>query len=198
MVHPLGSLHEMGDFVPPAPTLGPTILLSTGRYFSFEHPTALTIEEIAHALSKLSRFTGHCRKFYSVAQHAVLVSRLVPSEDAWEGLHHDDGEAVMGDMASPLKRLIPQYKVIEKRCEKPILAGFGIDASNMSPNVKHADFVALRTEQRDLMNAKGHVWTDLEGIQPSENHIVRPVSPKKAEQMFLDRYWELRRGLSND
>ncbi len=36
-----------------------------------------------------------------VAQHAVLVSHLVPPEHAFHALHHDDVEAVMGDMSSP-------------------------------------------------------------------------------------------------
>lgn len=174
-----------------APVKGPTILLSTGRYFSYEQPEAMTAEEVAHALSKLCRFTGHCREFYSVAQHAVLVSRLVPPQFAWEALHHDDGEAVMGDMNSPLKRLIPEYKVIEKRCEKAILAGFGIDAENMPPEVKHADLVALRTEQRDLMLSRA-VWTDLLGIEPHPTRVI-PVVPHIAQQMYLDRFWELSR-----
>ena len=173
---------------------GATILLSTGRYFDFMEPSTLTVEEVAHALSKICRFTGHCAEFYSVAQHAVLVSRLIAPEFAWEGLHHDDGESVVGDMASPLKRLIPAYKTIEKRCEKAILAGFGIDADNMPPEVKRADLQALRTEQRDVMNrsAGGHLWTDLQGIEPSPVRIF-PVPPHIAEQMFLDRHWELSR-----
>lgn len=173
------------------PIKGPTILLSTGRYFSYEQPSALTVEEVAHSLSKLCRFTGHCRPFYSVAQHAVLVSRLVPSQWAWEALHHDDAEAVMGDMNSPLKRLLPEYKAIEKRCEKAILGGFGIDSENMPPDVKHADLMALRTEQRDLM-APREVWTDLLGIEPAAARVF-PVPPTIAEQMFLDRHWELSR-----
>lgn len=194
MPHPMGAAHEMGDAVAPsewAQVKGPTILLSTGRYFSFENPAAMTVQEVAHALSKLCRFTGQCREFYSVAQHAVLVSRLAPPEFAWEALHHDDGEAVMGDMTSPLKRLIPEYKVIEHRCERAILAGFGIDADNMPPAVKQADLVALRTEQRDLM-ASREVWTDMHGIHPDARRII-PVPPGIAEQMFLDRYWELSR-----
>lgn len=174
------------------PVHGPTILLSSGRYFSFSSPTALTPEEVAHALSHLCRFTGHCRQFYSVAQHAVLVSYLAPPEYAYEALHHDDVEAVVGDMASPLKALVPAYKEIEKRCERAILAGFGIDYGNLLTwqNVKHADLVALRTEQRDLMPTKGEVWSDLVGIQPAAMQIA-PLPPAEAAAMYLQRHEEL-------
>lgn len=171
---------------------GPTIQLSTGRYFNFEKPAALTVWEVANALSKQCRFTGQSRRFYSVAQHAVLVSRLVPPEFAWEGLHHDDGEAVVGDMASPLKHLLPEYKAIEKRCEKPILAGFGIDAENMPPAVKRADMVARRTEQRDLMHPSGELWTNMEGVEPDVRRIW-PMPSFIAKWMFLYRHWQLTR-----
>lgn len=170
---------------------GPTILLVSGRYFSFVHPQALTPYEIAHALSNLCRFTGHSREFYSVAQHAVLVSRLVPPEFAWEGLHHDDGEAVMGDMSSPLKALIRMFKAIETRCERPILAAFGIDVGNMPRAVKHADLRALATEKRDLMATRGEVWTVLHDIKP-DTFRIKPLPPAQARQLWMDRYMELK------
>ncbi|MCA3194293.1 MULTISPECIES: YfbR-like 5'-deoxynucleotidase [unclassified Cupriavidus] len=171
----------------------PTILLSTGRYFDFTNPCTLTVEEVAHALSKICRFTGHCRQFYSVAQHSVVVSRLVPKHLRKQALFHDAVETVVGDMVSPLKRLIPEYKALEKRCEAAILAGFGLPAT-LDPAVKHADRVALRTEQRDLMNKIGGLWTSLEGIEPDAAHIF-PLAPAAAEMMFLDTYRDIERSL---
>ncbi|AMR77623.1 YfbR-like 5'-deoxynucleotidase [Cupriavidus nantongensis] len=169
----------------------PTILLSTGRYFDFTNPGPLTAEEVAHALSKLCRFTGHCREFYSVAQHSVVVSRLVPKHLRKQALFHDAVESVVGDMVSPLKRLFPEYKALEKRCEAAILAGFDLP-SELDPAVKYADRVALRTEQRDLMNKDGGLWTSLDGIEPVRMRIF-PLPPAAAEIMFLDTYRDLLR-----
>lgn len=171
------------------PEWEPTIKLSSGRKFNFLHPTALTLDEIASALSKICRFTGQCEPFYSVAQHAVHVSYLVDPRFAWEALHHDNVEAVVGDMASPLKRLNPGYKRIEHRCEVPILAAFGIDANAMPPEVKQADLRALSTEQRDLMVPDDeHCQTP--NIQPDPRPIV-PLAPEAAKALFLARYNEL-------
>lgn len=172
--------------------IGPTILLASGRNFNFERPeeTPISVDDIAHALSHLCRFTGHCSGFYSVAQHAVLVSHLVPPELAFQALHHDDAEAVMGDMSSPLKRLMPEYKALEHRVEAAILAQFGLQPT-MAPEVKHADLVALRTEQRDLMHIDGGLWPSLNGIEPSDAHKLVPMQPEAARQAYLARHFQL-------
>ena len=170
-------------------TVAPTILLSTGRYFDFLNPQPLTIGEVAHALSNLCRFTGHCTSFYSVAQHSVLVSHLLPDELAAQGLLHDAVEAVMGDMSGPLKRLFPQYKELEHRIEAVVLAGFGLPVQ-LDPRVKRADLQALRTEQEHLMRKEGGLWTCLDGIEPAPIAIT-PLCPEAALQVFLARAAEL-------
>lgn len=149
----------------------PTIKLISGRYFDYTNPTPLTLFEVASALAKLCRFTGHTYPLYSVAQHSILAAQLVPPEHALQALFHDATEAVMGDMNSPLKHLLPEYKAIEDRCAKVILPGLGVPAK-LSPEVKHADLVMLATEKRDLMQSdEFDVWPILNGIAPRPTPI---------------------------
>lgn len=170
----------------------PTIMIVSGVYFDLEDPESseFGIEDIAHALAHICRYAGHCRTFYSVAQHSVLVSYVVPQEHAFAGLMHDAAEAFIGDMTSPLKILMPDYRRIEARIEAVVFARFGLPAK-LPQCVRDADRVLLRTEQRDLMNANGHRWSFTEGIEPLPERI-EPMAPPEAKTAFLTRYTALR------
>lgn len=151
----------------------PQILTATGRYFDFTRPTRdmIDIDDIAIALSRMPRFTGHTTTFYSVAQHSVLVAHVVPEEYALQGLLHDATEAYMGDMSTPLKQLVPEYKAIENRVERAICERFGLPFP-LHPSIKAADLRMLVTERRDLMpkplapHTDREAWTAFEGIEP--------------------------------
>jgi hypothetical protein len=83
----------------------PYILTATGKKFWFDdpQPEQVCIEDIAWALSNLCRYTGHCRWFYSIAQHSVGASFIVPARFALEALLHDAAEAYITDLNAPLK-----------------------------------------------------------------------------------------------
>lgn len=59
----------------------------------------------------------------------------------------------VGDVPTPLKQLLPEFKIIEKRIETSLFEKFGL-YDGMPVSVKKADLIMLVTEQRDLMNAK--------------------------------------------
>ena len=83
------------------------IVLHGGATLNFLEPekSKITIEAIAHSLSKLCRFTGHIDGdgIYSVAEHSYWVSYFAPREDALEALLHDGAEAFTNDLNSPFK-----------------------------------------------------------------------------------------------
>lgn len=170
---------------------GSDILTFEHEYFDYlnPRPETINIRDIAHALSNICRFTGHCREFYSVAQHSVECSYIVPEEHAFAALMHDAAEAYLGDVASPLKRLLPDFKRLERRIESVVFPHYGLTGL-MPQCVKIADLVMLKTEQRDLMHAGHHEWNLPEGIEPLPR-ILEPLEPANAKLLFLERFSEL-------
>jgi 5'-deoxynucleotidase YfbR-like HD superfamily hydrolase len=155
-------------------------------------PEEICIEDIAHALSNLCRFTGHCSEFYSVAEHSVRVSYACDPTDALWGLLHDAPEAYLADMSRPVKRYSPfgaTYQKIENALMEVIAEKFGLRPGYLAPSsVKRADTVLLMTEKRDLMHGCNKAWeTPAEPLEA----IIRPRYPYDARQMFLKRFREL-------
>jgi hypothetical protein len=170
------------------------IFTISGTYFDYLDPehSEFTIHTIAHHLSNLCRFAGATIEFYSVAQHCVLVSHLVPTPHALAGLLHDATEAFMVDIPRPLKLLLPDYKTIEARVERAVLARFGLPYP-MATEVHYADRVALFIEQRDLMAPHDHrTWQWIDDLTDDPGYpVIEPAPPKVARELFLARYAEL-------
>lgn len=164
-----------------------TILATwTGKRIDYLNPAPdqIEIEDIATALSRESRFAGHSMHFYSVAQHSVLCSSIVPDELALEALLHDAAEAYLKDIPSPLKRLLPDYKLIEARFDSVIRKVFGLPETH-SAEVKIADQVILLTEMRDLLD-----WSmqrQFPELRPCGFKITA-VLPEVARDMFVRRF----------
>ncbi len=169
------------------------ILTRSGLYFDITDPSRnpFSINDIAHALSNLCRFNGHCNKFYSVAQHSVGVSQLVPKEHAMAALLHDAAEAYIGDMVTPLKKLIPAFKAIEGRIQREISLEYNVPLDHHY-TVKAADLRMLAIEKRDLMPNPADHWDVLNGIELHDHdHISECWSPEQARLGFLAEYYAL-------
>jgi hypothetical protein len=150
----------------------------------------LPIEDIAHALSNLCRFNGHCKKYYSVAEHSVIVSYLVPEHLAIYGLLHDASEAYTGDIPTGFKRVMGlSFSVYEDKALKAISKGYGLDYQMFFDlSVQEYDIKVLGHEAASLM--PNHiVWKQF----PDRFDIpVHGHLPHEAKQVFLARYHELR------
>jgi hypothetical protein len=172
-------------------TVSPSaIQLWSGRFFDFHdmRPEDVSINDIAHALSMLCRFNGHVDKFYSVAQHSVLVSHHVQPEYALVGLMHDATEAYIGDMASPLKKQIPAFAEFEDKLWLIIAEKFNLP-KELPDDVHQIDKKACLTEAHDLMGVGVDDWGW--GIEPLYCPKIIPLMPELARMKFLDRFYEL-------
>jgi len=163
----------------------------TGRQFwpADPRPDEITIEDIAHSLAHQCRFGGHCEKWYSVAQHSLLVSYECDAADALQGLLHDAAEAYVIDVPRPLKLMLgSEYAVLERDVHAAICARFGL-AVALPVSVTHADEVLLATEARDLMKPPPAPWARMPA--PRAERITECWDPLGAEARFLDRFREL-------
>ncbi|WP_025918474.1 hypothetical protein [Herminiimonas sp. CN] len=172
-----------------------SILTYTGRYISLTEPAEAEfhITDIAHALSQTCRFGGHTRQFYSVAQHSVLVSQMVPVEYRLQALLHDAAGSYFGDMVQPLKGLssMRPYRDYERVMRSRLFDAFGVTPSAESTEaIKRADLQMLAAERRDLMAPDLSPWPILDGIFP-RHASISPLMPVSAEALFLKRFKEL-------
>jgi hypothetical protein len=164
------------------------------------------VKDIAHSLSLLCRFNGHCKQFYSVAQHSVLVSSVCGEgkendnppfgvanrylELAKWGLLHDSMEAYLGDTPSPLKsneREFLELSLLDNIGKKLGLKELPFEGKRVIDN---NDKRMLTTEKRDLM-AVDVPWGDWTVKYEPFKFTIHPLAPEEAERLFLSRFNEL-------
>lgn len=174
--------------------LEPYIETFTGTKFYFLEPTddSIRIEDIAHALSNNCRYTGHCRSFYSVAEHSYIVSLIVEQPNSLAGLLHDASEAYLTDVASPVKPYLANYKAMENVIMTAIAKKYKFEWP-LADDVKDADAVQLKTEARHLMQSEGKDWIAKYPTKRPYGKVPKCLPPAQAEQIFLDKFYELTR-----
>lgn len=183
------------------------IITASGRRMYPMAPTVdmVHLNDIASALSKMARWTGHTLGDmpYTVAQHAVMVSYAVSSEFALEALHHDSSEAYLIDVARPLKYtkgFKEVYMPAEKALTEVIYRALGIPyPGEMSAAVHEADGRMLATEARDIMPIPVGGWDEelrklvpyrwSIGIEDDPGISTGIWSAKLAREMFLTTHW---------
>ncbi len=118
----------------------------------------IKIEDIAHSLSLMTRANGHCRHFYSVAQHSIHCYREAKSRGYSERVQlgcllHDASESYISDLTRPIKRNLPEYVAIEAKLQSIIYDRFGLgDLSEAElKQVEGVDDTLLHYEFEELM-----------------------------------------------
>jgi hypothetical protein len=175
----------------------------TKRRFNTLEPdeSQIVIEDIAHALSMMTRANGHFPEFFSVGQHSIqccreaLARNYVP-EVALACLLHDASEAYLSDVTRPVKKNMPMYLQIEEQLQGMIyhkFLGF-VPEKEEAMLISNIDDACLYVEFLHFMS---------ERIAPEEPVIlsrldfgVRPM--KEVEHEFLDLFKELYGEIKHD
>lgn len=163
----------------------------TGRVFFPLEPHVADVHplDIAHSLSMLCRYNGHVDKFYSVAEHCVILSHMVDRENAPWALLHDAAEAYIGDMSWPLKEKMPDFKLVESGIMSVLCTKFGLDP--IQPDqVTEYDRRIVVDESAALMRPALIPWPALEGIAPL-NVWIQGWSPERAKVEYELRFKQL-------
>lgn len=144
-----------------------TITTFTGIEFDILNPTEdmISNRDICSALSKICRFGGHTKNFYSVAEHSLVGSLYIQNQYRLEFLLHDATEAYIGDLVTPLKGLVTNYKDIESNMDRVIRGKFNLPEVH-SPQIKEMDLKMLAREKLDLLIDNNSEWEMLNGIIP--------------------------------
>lgn len=171
---------------------GDFIQTYTGGHFWPLAPSRedLHIEDIAHALSMICRYNGHCMEFYSVAEHCVLLSHAVSKENALWALLHDASEAYISDVPRPIKPMLSEYKVIEKAIMEHVCVKFGLPFE-MPAEVHEMDMRICLDEREQNMMQTDVEW-NIKGGPLGVN--LKCWFPRRAEYEFLARFRELTKG----
>ena len=162
----------------------------TGQVFDLEkfNPDTIKIEDIAHSLSLICRFTGHCEWHYSVAQHSIYVYQYAPDSFKKQALLHDMTEAYLNDMSKPLKNQMWAYSSIEERLGQQLFEFFGLNWP-ISTTVKYIDLKMLKTEHTQLMKETPKPW-DCDKLEPY-NLVIEKRNPTEVELEFLEIFYSL-------
>ncbi|MEM7724335.1 MAG: HD family hydrolase [Pseudomonadota bacterium] len=160
------------------------------------NPSEIFLDDIALSLSRICRFNGHGNRFYSVAEHSV--NCVVMARD-WHGvspisalraiLMHDALEAFIGDVTTPLKRHLSDYRRIEGPIQRAIEHRFGLE-STKSAIVKLMDRKMLATEKLAL-HPDCPPWPDFPAEIAIPDFPIIGKCPEDAAEAFMSMAYEL-------
>ncbi|OPX44090.1 hypothetical protein CLHUN_18860 [Ruminiclostridium hungatei] len=154
----------------------------------------IKIEDIAHALSMMTRANGHFRHFYSVAQHSIgccreALSRGYSKRVQLGCLLHDASESYISDLTRPVKRNLPEYFEIEDRLQKVIYERFGLG------DISEAELLQIYSVDDSLLYYEFNELMDVQLFETrpyiSEGQDFSQRTFASVEEEFLGLFGEL-------
>lgn len=170
--------------------------------------TDIKLSDIAHSLSNQCRYNGNTQKFYSVAEHSVLLARyalshhkdeMVAKPLARNLLMHDATEAYLGDVVTSIKDMMYEYQVFEEYVAEKIRFKYNLqqDFLILAQLIKQYDKNILINEAKQCFNNQKIVdymlnlavtdkdMFELKGVE------VKFMTPEQAKEAFLQLAKEL-------
>jgi hypothetical protein len=158
----------------------------SGKSFDPENPQPQQIDllDIAVALSRIPRFTGHTVFQYSVAQHSLLVAQLSSRGQRLThdikrikllSLLHDADEAYTSDIPSPVKQLLkPAITEVENKIMNAIYSHFRVNPPTPEEKilVKQFDNEAYTIENHYL---RGQASFNVIGNPFNDYNVTRSI-----------------------
>lgn len=203
---------------PTPPRRGDWMQTVSGRaYWPLDpRPDDIELDDVAHHLGMLVRFTGAVRRFYSVAQHSVHVFHLVQRHFDRTGnmggradrarltipqrrqalrraLLHDGPEYVLNDMNRPTKYSVQGYREIEALNWGCFCVRFdlGEPHADIDRVIKDADNAMLLAEQAALLAKPPMPWGAI--VVPAEMLAdAREIAPLRQTWGPHRAAWEFR------
>lgn len=172
--------------------VGNSIRLRSGAYFDFLNPRwqEIQLADIAGALSKICRFGGQIDVFYSVAEHSIMCANQAFDDgnhpDCIRAVFlHDAAEAFVGDVVRPLKLMLPEFAMLERRVEQAIERRFGVDFSKYKLSIREIDNAMLLAERRAMFSPDDVEWFGEKSTRKLDRSF-RLFGPAEAERAFLE------------
>jgi len=180
--------------------IGDFIETFTGKQFwpLDPRPEDVDISDIAHSLSMQCRFNGHCSRFYSVAEHSIIVAKELAARDYYpgvqlRGLLHDAAEAYICDIPRPIKRHIGYYVGLEYKVQKAIFEAFGLTPetkNHLSYMLRDIDNALLKYEAKNIMPNNQNWAKSITGLDLKLKPVLG-LSPQEAKKQFIEMFHKL-------
>jgi uncharacterized protein len=177
----------------PAKSVSGIVCTHTGKVLDVLNPHIADIDivDIAHALAYQCRYGGRCERYYSIAEHCVLMADydFLPGRPLAK-LLHDASEAYVGDVVRGIKVLLPVYQEIEQEFHRLIGIKYGVAPEEFA-TVKEADNIMLMSEARDIMSKSFSNFLECIDERPDERIMVKCYPPAVAEFFYMKKFNEL-------